>query len=421
MIVQYLKKQLVGFGGIIIYRLLLDINYMLIISPNYDYAYFINEFSLGRCVISYLLLFISIPFILKFYEDRHVFFSNVFVLLYLISFVPNLSFMVFKQAEGEFYLLYFIYWLILFIAAYKIKFFKIDCIKIRQQNVLLYLYLSILMFAVIYISGRYTGFRIHFNITDVYTLRMEAREFEYPGIFGYLLPIAGTVLPILFVYFLNQKKNLLSFIIVIVILLNFSIAGLKGILFSLLIAVFFYFFYTQKIIKLYVWMLSGVSLLAFTEYYLNDTFLLSSLFIRRLLYVPAVLNQQYYEFFSTHDIDFFRQSFLRHFGFVSPYTDPISRVIGANYYSELTAANNGLFSDAIMNMGTGGVLVFPVLLIVILKFTDSLSQGIENRFLIMPALMLTVAVFASPLMSALLTNGILFVMLLFYTFPRTSH
>ena len=167
-------------------------------------------------------------------------------------------------------------------------------------------------------------------------------------------------------------------------------------------------------------MLGGVCIGAIVEYHFYNTYFLSSLFVRRLFYVPALLNYQYYDFFSMHEIDCFRQSFLRHLGIVSPYSDSLPRVIGAEFYTDAYNANNGLFSDAILNLGIIGIFIFPIILVILLKFIDSLSEGIENKFLMMPVLMISISIFAGSLMSSLLTNGILFVMLLFYIFPRTS-
>jgi hypothetical protein len=96
-------------------------------------------------------------------------------------------------------------------------------------------------------------------------------------------------------------------------------------------------------------------------------------------------------------------------------------MIGAEYFSFWqgdTNANNGLFSDAYLNLGTVGVFVFPFLLVLLIKIIDSVSQGINSKLLILPIVAITIALMSTTLTTALLTGGIIWLMICLILLPK---
>jgi hypothetical protein len=83
-------------------------------------------------------------------------------------------------------------------------------------------------------------------------------------------------------------------------------------------------------------------------------------------------------------------------------------------------ANNGLFSDAYMNLGVVGVLIYPIILAVYLRILDGAANGLPDR--IMPVIVIYVAfvLLGMTFTSALFTSGLLPLIFLLYSLPRKS-
>jgi len=150
--------------------------------------------------------------------------------------------------------------------------------------------------------------------------------------------------------------------------------------------------------------------------------MITHLFIRRVMFVPNMLNFRYYEFFSEHEPDYFRTSILRLFGFQSPYGS-VARTIGKYFSgSDDLAANNGLFSDAIANLGVVGVVIMPLAVLLILKTLDAVSEDIDLASRIAAVVPFTVAVISTSYFRLFLTHGMVALFMIFYFIPRkTDH
>lgn len=402
--------------SIVLYRLVLDVNYAKIIYPYYAYSGFDNNISFFSYMMSWIIMILFIPYMFKFCYSNHFFFSNTIVLFYLVSFIPGLSLLAFMPMKIDFLILYVIYWfLFLYISKVSLR-YNIKCpyLCLSKSKYVLILLTLMLVMAILYVSFKYTGFRLYFNLIDVYGLRSESIAWKMPSIFTYLLTSAGNVLPVLLMYCLMKKQYTISLFVIFIIFMNFSIGGHKSVIFKCFVCIIGYAFYNRKIILCYSWALFFLSFIALLEYYLFDTFTLNGMIIRRMLYIPSYINYQYYDFFSTHEFDYFRQSFLRHLGFVSPYDISIPYIIGDRYWgSEDTGANNGLFSDAFMNLGYIGIFLFPLFLVVVLRIMDFCSAKVSNKLLFMPVIVTVITFLSSSMTVGLLTGGLLLLSLVF--------
>lgn len=410
-----------GFLGIIIFRLLLDINYENILSNVFGYSGFYNQMTVQSYLISWVILLCFIPFVLKLYDDKKVFFSNVVVFLFLKSFVPTTCLMAFMIMPLEFFWLFVVYWIMFFAAITFTKPFRIfDIVSKKDSQYYLYFILIVLVMVIVYVSGRYTGFRLNFSLLNVYELREEESEWNLPGIFNYLLPVADTILPVLLMYFWNKKNYVIVGVITLSILLNFSLGGHKSVIFKLFLCILGYYFYTYNKVGLFSWFLNLVCLISLLEFKIWGSALVCSFIVRRVLFIPAKINYMYYDFFSNHEKDYFRQSFLRHLGFVSPYDSPIPKIIGANYMNKPeTNVNNGLFSDAYYNLGVLGVIIFPIIIMFFIKTLDLSTRGLDTRLLILPIIVSASILSGASFMSGLLTNGLLLLLFVLLVLPRT--
>ena len=68
--ISLLRKKWIVYWGIILYRILLDVNYAEIIAPIYAYSGFVNLSTDYTCAISYIVLLLSMHFIIKQYSSE---------------------------------------------------------------------------------------------------------------------------------------------------------------------------------------------------------------------------------------------------------------------------------------------------------------------------------------------------------------
>lgn len=415
-----LKSFFFCLGELVLYKLLLDWNYVAIVAEYFGYESFglvYDNYPIKQ-TCSIISLILITPLINRIYKmEDHTIYRCMVLLFTFVSFIPNLSFITFSDFPLKYCLSWWAYWIIFYLAAAFFPNIKLTKNK-SGSNKIIYVYLFILSLAVILVSGVYTGFRFHFGLEDVYDLRFEERTYNIPVIVSYVITAAGTILPIILLYFMEQRKKVLAFIISIVILLNFGIGGHKSVLLGLIVSLIFYFIYRPKFLRYLVWLFIIISGLALFEYYQFKTFYVGTMMIRRGFFVPALLNFDYYDFFTQHSPDFFHQSFLRHLGFTSEYKEPISLIIGERYLNPGCFANNGLYSDALANFGLLGVLIFPLIIVFIIKFLDSCAKGVKAKYVIVPCMMICMSFMSTNLMTSLLTGGTIFVMILLYFFPQ---
>lgn len=405
--------------GIVLYRFFLDWVYKDIITEYYSYMGFLYNPTERSLSISWVILLGFIPFLINLFHRKRIS-SDVIVLLFLTSFVPMTSLMRFMPMDNTFLTLYILYWGVFILLYYLMPSFSAQKKIYYKITPLLWIIIGTLIFSVLFVSGYYFGFRISFDLSTVYDLRTEVRETTMPGVFGYLIPAAGSILPIFLVYFMSKRNKLMTIIITIVILLDFSIGGHKSVFFKLILCFIGYFFFTYRTKYNYSLIFAGITLIAALEKIFINTFVLANYGIRRVFFVPGLLNYQYYDFFSKNEHDYFRQSILRRLGMQSPYQTPIPRIVGEVYYGRIEMnANNGLFSDAYAHLGLLSILM-PFLIIVLLKLMDKYSVGIEIKLLFLPIVILVTTLISGSFFSILLTDGLLLLLIVLFLFPRNK-
>lgn len=415
-----LRFNIVNVLGLIVFRILLDICYIIVINPFYQSVRMVNHATISTYLISWFVFILFIPLILENYS-RKTLSANVVVIFACFSFIPTTSLMAFIPVGIEFNIMMILYWLIIFGGNIIIKPFKLVDVNSYKTSNLFYLFLVILTTTVLYVSGRYTGFRFHFGLFDIYDLRFEERGFSLPSIISYLHSAANVLLPVMLVYFLSQLRYFMVGILSVVILLNFGIGGHKSVLFMLFLSFLGYWFYRFQRISYFSWTLVLICVFALSEYYLFDTFFVSAIMVLRVLFIPAELHLCYYDFFSKNELLYFKQGFFKWLNLPTPYSDNIDFIIGGVYGGDYQIrANSGLFSDAYQNLGMLGVVIFPFVVLFILRLLDASTKGLDEKLLIIPILTTSMALMSTTFSTALLTNGLFFMMIILFFLPRNQ-
>lgn len=412
------SKQLRMILFILLYRCALDIVYCSYVSKIFGYTGLRYVFGYLRLFISWILLLFVIPAIVKLTERSR--YSDVITLfLIYLAYIPYTAMAGFFPYSYHFIAANTVYWmtLLLFILHFPSTQHKY-LIKTKNNDLVLTIIEGVFAIVILYISWRYTGFRFTISLSDVYSFREEAKNSSIPILLRYLFAASKAVNPVLLAYSLDRKKIGNATLIILIQILSFSFNGSKAVLFSTLLAVLLFFFYSESQLKKLPMYLTALCVSAGLERELFNTIFLMSYFVRRVLFLPNLLNSYYYDFFTQNTPDFFRQSFLRLLGFDSPYPD-IDHMIGDVYFNKSAmGANNGLISDAITNMGYVGIVIMPIILSLFLRFMDSFAFGIKKRIYISTAIMTSFILISSFLPTALLTHGLLALGLVLAVIPR---
>lgn len=402
------------------YKLLLDFSYDKIISVSYDYQYFYNDSSPFSIFFSWAIFLIMSPLIIFTYR-RGDFSSSVIFILCCVSFVPLTTAIEFNADYSlKYVLLVSMFWFILLISNSFIPTIKLARTLDFTSDRIYLITALVFVTSILFVSWKFTGFRLHFGLMDVYDIRAEARDYDVNVLLGYVLTFSDNILPVLMIFFFVTRRKLIALFCLGVILFNFGITASKSLIFLPFLGILgLIFVRSTKFLRLIITGLITIVLACVVEFLVFDSSLLSFL-LYRIFFIPAKLHYVYYDFFSIRELDFFRQSIFKWF-LDSPYDVGIGFLIGGHDIGDFTArANNGLFSEAFMNLGTVGVILWPAIIIFILKILEGSVQGFDPRVIFIVILAVSFVLISLPLTTAFLSGGIAAMIILFTTMPKSN-
>jgi hypothetical protein len=404
--------------GLVGYRLLVDYGYQLVVAGPFKYQGFQAAATPMSLALSWGVLLALAPLVLRILRTETLS-AQVTSLLVLLSLVPTTTLIAYDGRYSIAYVaLMFIYWLLLLLSTVYVPAIQVFRRPLRSEVPHL-LTLAVLATTVLYVSWRFTGFRLHFGVFDVYSLRAEARQYEVATIVGYIATMADNTLPVLLAYYLRRRWWPIAIGVALVILFNFGISATKQVLFLLILGASSAVVQDDaRVNRAFFAGLAAVFALAIAEKLFVGTVLVGSISFHRLAFVPAHLHWITYDFFQTHDLLYLTQSALRFF-FESPYRENVQFLLGEYFIGDITArANNGLFSDGFMNFGAASVAVYPVLCVLVLKLVEGSARGLPMGVNVVLIGALTFVLQGVPIPTALLTSGVAFLIVLLSTLPR---
>ncbi|WP_300386693.1 hypothetical protein [Clostridium sp.] len=413
------KNNLYNIVSLLLYKISLDILYAYVISPIYAYKGFGFKPKLYKYLISTFFFILMIKPIIKKYSKGKPS-SLIILLLNLIYFIPGCTLYALADLSDIYFLWFSLYWITLMICE---RMFPIIPIKIKKgkfKNLIFYFIVILIVIVTIFITGYYNGFNFHFGLSDVYTLRLDQRAMNLPVIVGYIQPLAAVVLPVAFVYFLIEKRVFLSILLILTQLLLFSFGGSKFTFFAIVIAYLSYLFYNKTKDKYIIWGLIVLNIMAIVEAYFNNhiSYIASYVQIRNF-FTTNLLSFQYYDFFEKNEFLLLRASILNKLSFKNPYGVSIPRLIGLTYYGSFeNNANNGLVGDAFSNFGWVGIVIYPLIIVLLLRVLDSCSKGIDAKVLVSVCIIYAMLLTNASLFTLLLTNGFMFMCIFLFYYPR---
>lgn len=381
---------------IVAIRLLLDYVYLNYVQPGYAYMGYTANPTSHSLVLSYIILIPSIFFIIPYFKYEGFVVSNMVLLLYFIGFIPTTCIIGCDPQPSFFVVSSTVYWYLILLLPLKIKVrdFKLKHVSMGAV-ILVGLFFSLI---VIYISGTYADFRLTLSLDRVYEYREQARRFPLSKIMVYLWSASRLVLPIVASFCLMKKRYIASAFFIFILILNFSIDGMKSTLASLVICLVLFFFVKNDLKNKYPILILVLILIALTEYTYWEFSFTSDMLLRRNFYFTAIMDTRYY-------------SLIQEVGplFYSNEVNgkDVAFYVGEDIFnSEGMRANNGLFSDAYMNLGFIGCLIYPIIYAYLFKISDSLLRHANKGLVLLLCLLWAYKMRGTTITTVLLTHGV---------------
>jgi hypothetical protein len=419
-----LELRLTFFLACILFRLILDVSYILFVHPVFGYSGFEYDFSIFAYALSWLIYFLSVvitPHLLSKVSD-------FFLATFSVTILAPLTSIVGLSGTGWFPLIVaFLVFVFLRIFQYGTPFAKAllvpRIIKIAEGRFISVI-LSILAVSVLVLWYFYSGAVQYFNLNllKVYDFREESAELASIGIMGYFNGWVYKVFSIfLMCYFLWKGRLIYFSLFLIVQVFFFGVSAHKGVLFYpvMILAIWFYFRKTRAIAVMPIG-LSIIVSLGLLLYLTVDHMMMGSLFIRRVLFVPAMLTLDYFQFFSVNEFVWWSNSILEG---VHPY--PYGLSVGEEiglFNGSGSSANNGFVSSGYAHAGLIGVAVYTFILAYFLKVLDSVVLNSDVPVWLalgMTIVPLRSALVSSDLFTTMLTHGLALSLLLLLLFRRS--
>jgi hypothetical protein len=276
--------------------------------------------------------------------------------------------------------------------------------------------------------GGLRNFNLDFS--RVYEYRQSAAE-ELPPIFEYIRPITvATIIPLGVALALWRRNLAILMVYTAVSLVLFALSAHKSIFFVPFFVLSAFYSMRSNGRRLWVWpaVLSAIALIATVEILLFyrgvvDNDWVTSLFFRRALMTPSMLNYIFYDVFYEYPKYFWADSRITLGMFQSPYTVSAPYLVGLVRFSDVElAANTGWLGSGMAQAGSVGIFVYSIAIGLFVALMRGAAQRAGLSLVAAASVMqLSALTRDADLMTTLLTHGLaLFLILILFLPNRTS-
>ncbi|SKB40387.1 hypothetical protein SAMN02745120_1309 [Acetoanaerobium noterae] len=386
------------FSWSVLYRVIMEYIYVSVLHVKYPLTYEV-EFSLHRYVMSWAFFLIFNFLISNLYnKNSNIKISSVIIIiLFYVSYIPTTIHDSYNSNEWAYFIYHNFYWLILFCFNQLLERKKISLPKIQIKGLkriftpetIRYIIQIMAVLFVVYTSFKVYGrIYFHFGLSDVYDLRFNESLSNFGTLYSLVLTWSGTIIiPVMAVYNYKKKNYYSFFYLLIAQIISFSIAGHKTQFFLIPIGIASIYFLNNKNLRYLPFAFVSLNLLSLLELVIKKTDILFDYFIRRIFFVPALLNSYYFDYFSRNsklllfEDMFFSRFFIKVFGLSPNYEVPSAKIIGLNYLGrEELLANNGMFSYAYADLGFLGIILGAFSLVVLLQMINWIMNRMDISY-----------------------------------------
>lgn len=419
-IVQFIKLIFL----LMIFRVLIDYGYWKFVYTLFDYNGFTFSFNIGKILISWILMFL-VFFVIFIKKSSPLIY--IYFIIFTTSLIPIMSYYALSGVGVSSFWMSTIVFLFCAILLPKSKYMSLPIMNINKskQDFIIYFLMFLCVLNLIYLIYM-SGGRFILSFADVYEYRSENVE-SYAGLFGYLNNWSTKVLVpfIIAVSLATKRKNML--ILSILICFSFyAFTGHKSILLPLILCLFLSKVFKESFSKEYFYRFSIICFIGLISFSIAGIclFLISqeiafgSVFFRRTFFVPAYLNNIYFEMFSNgYNPIYWSNSIFSSYIYYPYYDVPITKVVGAYLNQPDMGANTGFVASGFMQAKYYGIFLYTFIVIIINYFITRVSHRINpiifNSVLLMPFL----TIFSSSdLFTGMLTHGLMFAVFILYLY-----
>lgn len=397
-------------------------NYMY--SLTYDINYNVETMVIAWGVFLLVLIF-TFYYKVKKHNDS---ISLLLIVLFYLYYIPMNSISYLQNRSLGFLILSSIFWCCLvFISEVKLSFngkklqsdIQVDTGRLVNSKAFYLICVAMDVACILYVY-KYNGLKLTLDIINVYDAR--ASYVGTTSIFESILEnFGGGFLITLSMYLgLKYRKYFLFIVGLFAQVALFSAARQKGTLLIIGIVIAIFLLDKLKGLKMFKpivpFGIFALCLVALIEYLVVGSNLIFTLFIRRLMFIPAWLNSLYYDFFQTHKLLLFSQDvFLVERLGVNVYDDSILSMINNTYFSGYMASpNTGLFAEAYMHFGIVGTVVFPIMDIVLLRLLFGCMNHYDEGIRLLVVLEVAIMAVNLPLTSGIFSVTFYFIIPITY-------
>lgn len=401
-----------------VFRLVLDVSYLLFVNQVFEYSGFILDFSGSVYGLSWMI-YLSSLLILR---ARLLVVSDYFFITFVLFIIAPITSLYGLTGWDVEPVAVTVLSFFLFVFIVKSSWVKVPYVpSVRQGDKLALLVSGGMM---LFLVGWYfiSGAKFNLSFSSVYEFRAENAELSSKGLLAYTNNWTYKVFSIFFIsYFLWKRNWLLVALGCLAQVVFYGYSAHKSVLFSLLL-VFGIWFWFSRSDKAYVLPLGLIFVFcgSLFFYFTFDHVMLGSMLIRRLFYIPAYLTYQYFDFFSNNQFVYWSNSFLS--GFIDyPYDLSVSMMIGQHEGSG-GGANNGYISSGYAHFGYWGVFIYTVIFAFVLRFLDVVTKktGVLWLSLAVSIIPLRDALISSDLFTTLLTHGLVVIVFLILLIKKNT-
>jgi len=396
------------------FRILLDTSYLNIISPLYEYSGFLVNLSVARYCLSWLIYLCAFIFV----TARLIKVSDYFFVTALLSIIAPLTSLVgLDSSRSIFPVLVVVLSIFIIYAITRIKLISFSRLPTIKNGCRIAIFTASLFVVALMFWYYIAGVKFNLDFSKVYDFRADNAELSSRGILAYTNNWTYKIFNIFLIGFaLHYKKYLVVVMLVLIQIFFFAATAHKSVLFLpfLMLGVWFYFRKTNSLVILPL-AFSGIILMTLASYYLLDDIWLSSLFSRRVFFVPANLTFVYFDFFSQNPQVLWSNSVFSSF-VTYPYDISMTHVVGRYLGKEDMGANNGFIASGFAHAGLLGVLFYALIIGFILRFLNDVTRNLMPIWL---AVGLTIVplrdlLVSSDLFTVMLTHGLIVTLILIY-------
>jgi len=365
---------------IILYCITLSINYVLILNNVFNYSPFIFNID-GFHLIKLFFIILSLMFLLAIYSGiKNELSKMLWLVLLMYIYIPEAIYYIFNKVSF-FYVLIWALFLLFSPFLYNMKFsdkFLVNKFLMNKRN-LNYFLLVVTVFGFILFFYKY-----RFNISistllfeDLYEMR-DLLLGSQNVLLAYLKnPLIRVLVPILIIVSLERKKYIVSVIGILIAIYLFLTTAVKSDLMIIPILLFFFItkFNKNKDIILSLSLLL-ISCFSIFEYIFIKSYNITDFIIRRVFFVPPMLNHIYFEYYENNFLVYSQSKVFRLLS--KENSDSIPLFIGEKVLLQKDLiANVGIFTDGYINFGIIGILFSFIFLVLLIQYLNKYDFNIK--------------------------------------------